>query len=274
MKHALKARKLTSVLALAFLGALLVSSPFLNSANAQASTFLLNNNAFNSTTPYLVVVPNSGQPAPWEAIIQPYLQYATANNQSRVDLLSVTGGTLSASSSGYVCTANAGETCSYAQISVYLEQAGGLTIFYQANSSQSSSGATIYTTTSNVLGTGCYSGSPCNQNLLYLDLQPGPGDVGLLNFYTVTPDGKTVTELGNVTLTGFSLTHVAGYDPESGTHAGDPTASGGYVQITLNDLPASVNVTSMMNVVVAIIPVVVILAVVGWLKGFFKGMNF
>jgi hypothetical protein len=260
------------LLGVSLLAMLFVSAPFVSRAQT-ASVFLLNNNAFDNATPTVYQAsPEIG--APWEVIIQPNLQYATANNQSALDLLFVSHATSVSGATGnsYTCTSVTGQTCSYSYLRVYLEAGGGLTIYYLQNSTVSTSGANIYVTSNNVLGTGCV-GVTCFQNYLYLDYS-GSNDsgYGLLNFYTVTPNGQTTTELGNTTISGFFfVNYVAGVDPNVN---GKPTSSAGFVQVTVQELPASVEVGQTFNVIFAVIPVVVVVAVVGWLGKYLSNMKF
>jgi len=278
-KSANRAFMATFAIALLLLGA----APLIQ-VRAQSQTFLFNNNAFSGST-NSVVYPSPAQPSPWEAVIQTDLQWNTLTNQTATELFYSTQGTMQGGGSGQTYTCHTTPPCTWTDLVIYVVGNGALTVIYNQNTSVAASTATVYQGPIGTLGTGSTTSTTqidsvvvdyYGANTTDLETTGYTPSSGLLVVSSLTPNGQTETPLFNLTITGFDMVNAIGVaNANSGTK---PTASAGFQQITVQDLPVSVNINSTFNVIIAIIPLVIVIAVVGmvvrFLNSFFKTTTF
>ncbi|MDG6921705.1 MAG: hypothetical protein JRN67_00255 [Nitrososphaerota archaeon] len=252
----------------------LLGSVSLLGVNATGTqVFLFNNNAFSGATNSIEAL-SPQQSRPWQVLITNDLKYDTVNNQTATFLYYSAGGYMVGGGSGqtFTCTAYTGQTCTWSDFAIYIVGTGALTVIYTQNSSVSSSTATVYSSgTTNVLGAGSTT-TTLQQDTLEVDYE---GDnttgSGLVIFYADSPNGQTQTQLFNFTMSGFDVVNYIGV--ANANSAGQPTAGAGFQQITVTDLPVSVSLNGTFNVIYAVIPLVVVVAVVGWVAKYLNTMK-
>ena len=270
----LKPKNRTAALLAVFIAVFLLGSVPLLSANAQgAQVFLFNNNAFSGATNSIEAV-SPAQSRPWQVLIQNDLKYDTTANQTATYLFFSAGGTMNGGGSGqtFTCTAFTGETCTWSDFAIYIVGTGALTVIYLQNSSIASSTATVYTSGSNnVLGAGSTS-TNVEQDTLEVDyLGDNSTGSGLVEFWADSPNGQTQTQLFNFTMSGFDVLNSIGV--ANANTGNNPTASAGFEQITVQDLPVNINLQPTFNIIYAVIPLVVVVAVIGWITKYMKDMK-
>jgi hypothetical protein len=270
-------KKLMGIAFLAFTVFALGGYSVLN-ASADGGTILFNAASFHymNTTGLLVNLDSASeyQPSPWQVNVQPNVEWNASSTSVLISFYSWTAGTptndnVQYGTNGPACTG----TCTWSEVSVLVTEGGAAVVYYSSSSS-----ATLTELFTGTIGAGS-SSAIVEQDQVVLQYTGDNTTGGTLYAYVEDVNGNILSSLGNVTLNLGDLNYVGANSPTNGLANGaqDPLVNG-YVLVTMGDLSggtaANFDITPIVDLVIAIVPLIVVVALVKWLSTWFNGFKF
>jgi hypothetical protein len=272
-------KKLMGIAFLAFAVFALFGSQILV-ANADGGNLLFNQSSFayNNLTGLLVNLDatNGGmyQPSPWQINIQPNVEWNGTSPVALFTFYSWTSGTptndnIEYSTAGPACTG----TCAWTSVSVALGEGGTVSVQYA-----SSTAPKLTTLFTGSVGPGSDT-AQVEQDQVVLQYTGQNTTSGTLYAYIDDANGNQLSAIGNLTISLGDLNYVGVISPsQSGTGTGLNPILSGYFGVTLQDLGVSnsstFDITPIIGIIIAIVPLIVVIAVLKMLMNMFdKGFT-